>query len=156
MPAGADENKELEDAAVDLEVGLPELARRVDQVRGKLLDHRSTRARPLLDDKILTSWNGMMITAYAYGYEVLQKEAYRRAAEQAAEFVLEHMQKPDGGLKRVYRQGSLKYDAYLEDYAFFAQGLLGLYRATGKERWLPIPCRNLESLMWRINVCVEA
>ena len=125
-----------EDAAADLEVEIPELARRVEEVRGTLLDHRSTRARPLLDDKILTSWNGMMIAALALGHEALGTPAYARDAEAAADFVLRRMRAPGGGLRRVYRQGVLKHQAYLEDYAWMARGLLGLFRATGERRRL--------------------
>ncbi len=128
--------RSLEEVAVDLEMALPALRSRVEGLRARLLKQRSTRLYPLLDDKILTSWNGMMIASYALGYEVLKEESYRRTAEAAAEFVLERMRTADGGLKRLYRHGAVKYEGYLEDYAFFAQGLLSLYRATGDERWL--------------------
>ena len=126
----------LEEAATDLEVGLPLLQQQVEGWRSRLLKERAKRLYPLLDDKILASWNGMMIASYAYAYEVLRDEVYRRAGEAAAGFVLEHMRSADGGLKRSYRRGTIKYDGYLEDYAFMVQGLLALHRATGNERWL--------------------
>ena len=128
--------QELEAAAADLEMSLSDLEEQIEALRAPLLALRSQRTYPLLDDKIITSWNGMMITAYAYAYEVLKEPAYRQTAEQAATFVLRHMRGEDGKLKRVYRQNVAKYDGYLEDYAFFARGLLDLYRATNESRWL--------------------
>ena len=126
----------LGEAAADLDMESDSLRKEVEVLRERLLMVRSKRTYPLLDDKVLTAWNGMMIDAYALGYEILQEPAYRAAAETAAEFVLEQLRMPDGGLRRVYRQGTAKYDAYLEDYAFLSQGLLSLYRTTGEERWL--------------------
>ncbi|NKB66037.1 MAG: DUF255 domain-containing protein [Candidatus Latescibacteria bacterium] len=126
----------LEKAAQQLETTLEALLKRRAQWRERLLAKRTQRLYPLLDDKVLTAWNGMMIGAYAQGYQMLGDPTYRLAAERAAEFVLQHLQKPDGGLQRVYRLQVAKYDAYLEDYAFLAQGLLQLYRATDEPRWL--------------------
>ncbi len=128
--------RSLEEAAADMDMESDSLRKEVEVLRGRLLNVRAKRTYPLLDDKVLTAWNGMMIDAYALGYGILQEPAYRRAGETAAEFVLEQLRMPDGGLRRVYRQGMAKYNAYLEDYAFLSQGLLSLYRTTGEERWL--------------------
>ena len=114
----------------------PDELTRLKDMRRRLLEVRSRRVYPLRDDKIITSWNGLMIETYAYAYRVLKDPAYRRTAEAAAEFVLEHMRRPDGGFYRVYRNGNAKYPAYLEDYAFLARGLLSLHRAGNGERWL--------------------
>ena len=114
----------------------PDELRRLKDMRQRLLEVRSRRVYPLRDDKIITSWNGLMIETYAYAFRVLKDQAYQRTAEAAAEFVLEHMQAPDGGFYRVYRNGRAKYPAYLEDYAFLARGLLSLHRAGNDERWL--------------------
>ena len=116
----------------------PDELRRLKEMRRLLLEVRSRRVYPLRDDKIITSWNGLMIETYAYAYRVLKDQAYLRTAEAAAEFVLEHMRRPDGGLYRVYRNGGAKYPAYLEDYAFLSRGLLSLYRAGNEERWLSV------------------
>ena len=126
----------FEEAAAALEMELPVLRERIERMRGRLLKARAGRTYPLLDDKIVTAWNGMMIAAYAYGYEVLGIEEYRDAAAAAATFILDKMRGGDGGLKRTYRQGEVRYDAFLEDYAFLTQGLLNLYRATRETRWL--------------------
>ncbi|MXZ00523.1 hypothetical protein F4Y93_07700 [Candidatus Poribacteria bacterium] len=104
--------------------------------REKLLAARSEREYPLLDTKIIVNWNGLMIDALAYGYDVLGDERYLNAASRAARFILDTIRKPDGELLHTYTAGVVKQDAYLDDYAFLARGLLGLYRATGDEEWL--------------------
>ena len=104
--------------------------------REKLLKARAEREYPLLDTKVIVNWNGLMIDALAYGYQVLGEEQYLAAASKAAQFVLDTLRKPDGELWHTYTAGVVKQDAYLDDYAFFVRGLLGLYHATGEERWL--------------------
>ncbi|MDE0468717.1 MAG: DUF255 domain-containing protein [Candidatus Poribacteria bacterium] len=104
--------------------------------RGKLLKARAEREYPLLDTKVIVNWNGLMIDALAYGYHVLGEERYLTAASKAAQFVLDTLQKPNGELWHTYTAGVVKQDAYLDDYAFFVRGLLGLYDATGEEKWL--------------------
>ena len=108
----------------------------LEKARSELLRVRQGREYPLLDDKFLTSWNGMMIAAYGDAYAVLKDETYRRTAEAAALFVMDRLGTASGGLKRVFRNNTVKYDGFLEDYAYFADGLLALYRATGETRWL--------------------
>ncbi len=104
--------------------------------REKLLAARFEREYPLLDTKIIVNWNGLMIDALAYGYDVLGEERYLNAASKAARFILDTMRKPDGELLHTYTAGAVKQDAYLDDYAFLARGLFGLYRATDDEQWL--------------------
>lgn len=104
--------------------------------REKLLTARFEREYPLLDTKIIVNWNGLMIDALAYGYQVLGEERYLAAASKAARFILETMRKPDGELWHTYTAGVVKQDAYLDDYAFFVRGLLGLHAATGEDQWL--------------------
>ena len=99
--------------------------------RARLLAARDRRPAPLRDDKVLTSWNGLMIAAYADGFRVLKDPRYRQAAEKAADFLLARLRAPDGRLLRTYRAGQAKLPAYLEDYAFLAHGLLRLHAATG-------------------------
>ncbi len=104
--------------------------------REKLLAARFEREYPLLDTKIIVNWNGLMIDALAYGYDVLGEERYLNAASKAARFILDTMRKPDGELLHTYTAGAVKQDAYLDDYAFLVRGLLGLYQATDDEQWL--------------------
>ena len=108
----------------------------VESAREKLLTARAKREYPLLDTKIIVNWNGLMIDAFAYGYQVLGEERYLAAASKASQFILDTLRKPDGELWHTYTAGITKQDAYLDDYAFFVKGLLGLYRATGEEHWL--------------------
>ena len=104
--------------------------------REKLLTARFEREYPLLDTKIIVNWNGLMIDALAYGYQVLGEERYLAAASKAATFILDTLRKPDGELWHTYTAGVVKQDAYLDDYAFFVRGLLGLHAATGEDQWL--------------------
>ena len=104
--------------------------------REKLLTARLEREYPLLDTKIIVNWNGLMIDALAYGYQVLGEERYLAAASKAARFILDTLKKPDGELWHTYTTGVVKQDAYLDDYAFFVRGLLGLHAATGEDQWL--------------------
>ena len=108
----------------------------VESAREKLLTARFDREYPLLDTKIIVNWNGLMIDALAYGYQVLGEEQYLLAASKAAQFILDTLKKPDGELCHTYTAGVVKQDVYLDDYAFFVRGLLGLYKATGDEEWL--------------------
>ena len=110
------------------------LWKRLDAMRGELLAERVKRVPPGLDDKVLADWNGLMITAFARGYQVTGDERYRDAAIRAAEFVLTDMS-PDGRLRHAYRQGTSYLDAFLDDYAFVIAGLLDLYEATFDPKW---------------------
>ena len=121
----------------------------VEESKRKLLAERQKRPYPLRDDKVLTAWNGMMITAYAEAYAAFGNESYRRAAERAARFVLERLGTPSGGLQRVYRNGVVKYAGYLEDYAHFAEGSIALYRATSDRAWLEAAERIVDAMVER-------
>lgn len=100
------------------------------EARERLLAARSERPRPHLDDKILTAWNGLMISAFSKAGAALDEARYISAAEQAADFVLTALRDSEGGLLRRFRDGEAAIGAMLDDYAFFVQGLLDLYEAT--------------------------
>jgi uncharacterized protein YyaL (SSP411 family) len=106
-----------------------------ERIRATLLDVRSRRVRPGLDDKRLAAWNALMIAALADAGAVLGREDYLDAARAAAAFVLERMRGPDGRLLRTYNAGTARLGAYLEDHAFLLEALLVLYEATFEERW---------------------
>ncbi len=101
-----------------------------------LFEARAKRPRPHLDDKILTSWNGLMISAFAKAAAILDRPAYAEAARRAADFLLKTMRREDGTLLRRFRDGDAAIPGMLDDYAFFAQGLLDLYESTLEFRWL--------------------
>ncbi len=96
--------------------------------RQTLLQQRNRRTRPHLDDKVLTAWNGLMISALARGGRILEDNRYLQAAEETTDFILANLRQ-DGRLKRRWREGDARFEASLEDYAFLIQGLLDLYAA---------------------------
>ena len=107
---------------------------RWDRIRQDLLEHRSRRARPLLDDKILTDWNGLMIAALAQAGFVFNEPSYTTRAEEAARFILDRLYL-DGHLLHRYRDGEAAIDGFVDDYAFMIWAVLELYRATDKVAW---------------------
>ncbi len=107
----------------------------IDRMRVYLLGIRAQRKQPLLDTKIITSWNALMIRALAKGGQVLQEERYLEAARKAANFLLTNHRTPAGVLLRTSRDGNAKYDGFLDDYAGLAQALLALREADGREGW---------------------
>jgi uncharacterized protein len=110
-----------------------------------LLEARSKRIRPGLDDKILTAWNGLMISAFALGGAVLDEPRYQEAAKRAANFLIEKMYNASSGkLLRRYRQGDAAIDGFLDDYAMFTQALLDLYETQFDIRHLEIAARLTE------------
>jgi hypothetical protein len=121
--------------AKEFGMSVDDFEKKLAECRMKLLAVRDKRVRPGLDDKILTSWNGLMISALAQGYQVLGETRYRDAAERAARFLLTDMRK-DGKLLRTHRNGESRLLGYLDDYAFTTLGLIDLYEATFDERWL--------------------
>jgi uncharacterized protein YyaL (SSP411 family) len=103
----------------------------LDQVKEKLYKVRSQRIPPGRDDKIITGWNGLMMAAYADAGRILDRPDYIQAATRNAEFIYQVLRKSDGRLLRTWKEGSAaKYNAYLEDYVYLAEGLLTLYQTT--------------------------
>jgi uncharacterized protein YyaL (SSP411 family) len=119
------------------EHGMPleQLVSIVQRGKKRLLEVREQRVHPLQDDKVLSSWNGLMLRSFAEAGVTLGRSDYLRAATNNANFLLEYM-KPQGRLLRTYREGAAKLLGYLEDYAFVADGLVTLYEATFEARWL--------------------
>jgi uncharacterized protein YyaL (SSP411 family) len=113
------------------ELGMPpgELESRIEADRRKLFERRKTRVHPLKDDKVITAWNGLMISALARGAWVLEEPGYAEAAARSADFIHAKM-RPGGRLLRRYRDGEAAIPAFAEDYAFLARGLLDLHQAT--------------------------
>lgn len=121
----------VQEAARQFNTSEQEIKKRLALIRSTLLRARNQRPRPHLDDKVLTSWNGLMISALARGYQVLQEPRLLQAAERAADFLLRTMvDSKSGTLKRRYRDGEAGLDGELRDYAYFVQGLLDLYETS--------------------------
>jgi hypothetical protein len=126
----------LEVAARVLRMDSPSLADLLARCRDKLFAARSQRVPPGRDDKVLVNWNGLMISAMSQAACVLGEDRYLAAARAAAQFVLARMTTPDGRLRHSYKDGQARFDAYLDDYACFIDGLIDLYQATFDDRWL--------------------
>ena len=129
------QRRTLEEAARFFHTVESEIAKALEATSQKLLAYRGKRIRPHLDDKVLTAWNGLMISAFAKGGFVLQSSVYLDAAKKAADFVLSDMYR-DGILLRRWRNGDAAIPGFLDDYAFFVQGLLDLYESSFKRKYL--------------------
>ncbi len=107
--------------------------------RSTLLELRAKRPRPHLDDKIITAWNGLMISAFARGAQILGDPNYLETATRAAEFVRDNLyDAKTKKLRRSYRGGASNVGGFAEDYAFYIQGLLDLYEASFDVQWLKL------------------
>jgi uncharacterized protein len=126
----------LEGYAQKHKMDLATLRQRLDHINGVLLKSRNLRVAPLRDDKIVTAWNGMMITAFAEAAGLLGSSDYRQAAERAADFLWQQNRRGPGQLWRVHLAGRSSVIAAQEDYAYFAEALLALYDLTGEPHWL--------------------
>jgi uncharacterized protein YyaL (SSP411 family) len=113
--------------------------------RTRIFQQRAKRIRPHRDEKIITAWNGLMISSLAFGGAVLEEKKYIEAATRAAEFILSILNQ-NGRLMRYYRNGRIIEKAFLDDYAFMAMALLDLYEATFDTKWL-IKAKSLSNEM---------
>ena len=135
--------RSLEATAQELGVPLSELQSRLAAMRETLLTARQQRPALLRDDKVLASWNGLMIRALADAGAVFDSQEYINAAERSARFVLEHMRDSEGRLYHCYAGGRAGIAPYLDDYAYFINGLIALSHATGNSEYE----RHAQSLM---------
>lgn len=119
----------------------------LERVRAVLLDVRARRPRPHLDDKVLTAWNALMISAFAKGAQVLASEEYRAAARASADFIRTHMITEDGILLRRWRDGDAAIPGFLDDYAFYIQALLDLHETEFLASDLDLAARLAESML---------
>ncbi len=133
--------------AAELGISVAELQASLTRAVPILYEARSQRVPPLLDDKVLVAWNGLMIDAFATAARVFPERGYAESAVRAATFLRERLARPDGGLYRTYRSGKAHLSAYLEDYAYLAQGLVSLYEVNGDERFLNQAARLAERLL---------
>jgi uncharacterized protein YyaL (SSP411 family) len=125
------------DAAGEFNLNEHQVGQLLDESRKLLLAARNQRPRPSRDDKVVTSWNGLMVSAFARGARVLAEPRYLKTATQATDFVQTRLCRQGGhSLLRTYRDGESKIDGFTDDYAFFIQGLLDLYEASFDVHWL--------------------
>jgi uncharacterized protein len=128
--------KSYETFAAGEKMDVSELKTRMATARQKLYDVRDKRIKPSLDDKILLSWNALMISGFAKAYEALNTEGYRKTAINALEFILIHFKNLEGGYFHTYKNGQAQYAAFLEDYAYLIEALLDVYGITFDKKYL--------------------
>jgi uncharacterized protein YyaL (SSP411 family) len=129
-PAGNFEGRNILEFVGDMDQR-PALAK----ARRKLFEAREKRAHPDRDEKVLTSWNGLMLAAFAEAARTLDRDDYRLVAEHNAEFLLRELRQENGRLLRTWKAGEAKLNGYLEDYSYLIEGLLELYQTTFDPRW---------------------
>ncbi|MCS6989025.1 MAG: thioredoxin domain-containing protein [Chloroherpetonaceae bacterium] len=137
----------FEEAAARFNLSVDEVKAIVKSAKERLYEARLKRPRPHLDDKILVSWNGLMISAFAKGYQVLGDETYLNAATRATDFILKTLyDEQTHALLRRYRQGEAGIEGKLDDYAFFVQALLDLYESSLEPRYFTTAIRLSETM----------
>lgn len=127
--------KPLEKTAEEMDLSAVELKGKIDTILSTLFKEREKRVHPSKDDKVLTDWNGLMVAALSQAGRVLKEKRYTEAALKAVEFIKGNLYQ-DGKLYHRYRDGEVKEEGYLEDYAFLVWGLLELYQTTLDSSWM--------------------
>ncbi len=115
---------------------ISELEHTIQNCKNKLLTARTSRVRPGLDNKIITSWNALMLRAYTVAYRVFDEDDFLEKALTSANFLLKNMVNPDLSMMRVYNNGKTSIDGFLDDYSFTISAFIELYQATFDEQWL--------------------
>jgi uncharacterized protein YyaL (SSP411 family) len=119
--------------------------------RRRLFEVREQRVHPGRDDKVLTSWNGLMLAAFAEAARALGREDYRAVAERNATFLVREIRQADGRLLRSWKDGAAKLNGYLEDYSYVVEGLLELYQTTFDSRWYQAAYELAETMIARFR-----
>ena len=113
----------------------PEVEQQLNKARRKLFLAREQRVKPARDDKVLTSWNGLMLATFAEAARAFDRDDYRAIAARNADFILTELRDSHGRLQRSWRDGTAHIGGFLEDYTNLIEGLLALYQTTFEERW---------------------
>ena len=137
----------IEAVTKELDLTIDELDETIHRVRPLLYRARQERVPPGLDDKIITAWDGMMMSAMAEAGRVFGQSRYIDGAMKAADFLLQTHRTSDGPLLRTSRKGRAHLDGVLEDYAYLAEGLIDLYEACGQERYLTAALQLAERIV---------
>ncbi|WP_304062746.1 thioredoxin domain-containing protein [Pedobacter glucosidilyticus] len=128
--------KEKEDVAKHFGLALDDFNSKIKQAKAILFKQRSTRVRPGLDDKILTSWNALTIKGLCDAYKAFADEEFKSLALNNAQFIIKNLYKENGGLYRSYKNGKASINAFLDDYALLAEAFINVYEITFDEDWL--------------------
>lgn len=139
--------KSFEELSRETGIEKKELRIKIESIRKKLFDARKKRIHPYKDDKILTDWNGLMISAFAKAAQVFDEKKYTERAEKAAEFVEKNLMTKEGKLLHRFRKGEAGIPAHIDDYAFFIAALLDLYETTFDIKYLKSAIRMQKTLL---------
>ena len=127
--------RDLPEVAASENVTVEQLTETLAGARQTLFAAREKRVKPARDEKVLTAWNGLMLRGFAEAAAILKRSDYLEVAKKNAQFLLDNLRR-DGLLLRTYKDGHAKLNAYLEDYAFFIDGLVTLFETSGELHWL--------------------
>jgi len=131
--------RKVSEAALAKQVSVEELSATLEKGRRILFEAREKRVKPARDEKILTAWNGLMLASFAEAAAILKRPDYLEVASNNARFVLGNLRR-GGLLLRTYKDSQAKLNGYLEDYAFFIDGLVTLFETSGEIQWLEEAC----------------
>ena len=126
----------LSSVAKEFKIDLNEAEEIINRSKNKLLDERKKRIRPNTDDKILLSWNALLITSFCKAFAVLQVEKYKLAAIDLYNFIEDKYQDKNGSYYHTYKNGIAKYPAFLDDYTYFVEACIHLQEITSDEKYL--------------------
>ncbi|MBI2184735.1 MAG: thioredoxin domain-containing protein [Thaumarchaeota archaeon] len=143
-------SSEPEGVAQTLEMSIEELNKIVDEGKKKVFDTREKRVSPARDDKVMASWNGLMMRSFSEATRVLKRDDYKAVAEANAKFVSENMI-ANGRLMHTWKDGVSKANGLLEDYAFLADGFLSLYQTTFDPKWFESAYSLTETILNRFQ-----
>lgn len=138
--------RDLSEVAAAENVTPEQLREVLEKGRKKLFAAREKRVKPARDEKVLTAWNGLMLASFAEAAAILNRPDYKEVAKRNARFVLDNLSR-DGLLLRTYKEGQAKLNAYLEDYAFYIDGLVTLYETTGELEWFKEACALTDTMI---------
>jgi hypothetical protein len=138
--------RQMAEVAQAHNVTTEKLGQTLNRARKTLFDERERRIKPARDEKVLTAWNGLMLASFAEAAAILNRPDYAEVAKRNAQFVLENLRR-DGLLLRTYKDGQAKLNAYLEDYAFYIDGLLTLFETSGDLRWFTESCALTDKMI---------
>ncbi len=138
--------RDLSEVAAAEGVTPEQLLEALEKGRKKLFEAREQRVKPARDEKVLTAWNGLMLASLAEAAAILNRPDYKEVAKRNARFVLDNLRR-DGLLLRTYKEGQAKLNAYLEDYAFYIDGLVTLYETTGELEWFKEACALTDTMI---------
>ena len=124
-----------------------QIEKTISDASGKLFAERDKRVRPGRDEKVLTSWNGLMISGFAKGFAVTGDPKYLEAARTAVNFIESRLVSKEGRLYRAFKDGQSKLNAYLDDYAFYISGLLDLFSVDSKADHLRKAIKYTDSML---------